>query len=142
MRAKELITELFDRPINFTVTTNSEYMYTAEFDTSSGLHYTVNIGIMAVIEDEASDILCDIVPDEYFDALFEHGIFIMFDQGGRADITGTGSEIEVLSTVVNIIGSYVHTYHPQIYSYHAAGEEPAITICSGLKTNGVRANSE
>lgn len=91
---------------------------------------------MAVIEDEASDILCDIVPDDYFDALFEHGIFIMFDQGGRADITGTGSEIEVLSTVVNIIGSYVHTYHPQIYSYHAAEKNRQSLYAAVLKRMG------
>lgn len=104
-----LLTELFDKPTNYNQTESSNFKDSYKFETKSGQKIEMNVYKPETFRQAGID-------------LEEGGLgfdFKNMSEGGTEEITGTGDEIEIFSTVLDIIKKSIKKHDPTLIAFGA-----------------------
>ena len=104
MKAKEFITELFDKPVPYSLNSYGD----AEF------HIGDNVYKVEFVHHDAADIRGKTEPVD---------LVIFYDKEGTIEMTGNRNEFVVFSTVAKIILQYIQKNKPLNFSFAASMHE-------------------
>ena len=104
-----ILTELFDNPVKYSQSESSNFRDSYKFETKSGQKIEMNVYKLETFKHVGVD-------------LEDGGLgfdFKNISEGGSEGITGTGDEIEIFSTVLDIISKSIKKYDPVLIAFGA-----------------------